>query len=492
MNSFWQAKWARSVAAGMLLGTALLHPFLWPLVLIGGALLLSVLHDTTAPRHGAWYGFLAGTVKAGIAINWFFSAYPLDWMGLTSPLLQIAAIAIYWIPGALTLGAGVAFFGYVYVAVIKQQTYLLRIVGAGFAWVAAEILGAVIFSIYTLGPGSMVQPYFSFGHTGYALVPHHLLFMIGAFGGVYGLSFLVGTLAEASRSITASSNYRMLLAAVLVLILTALVPLVTFTSHTPALDVALVEASWPIANSPSAPTAAERGRMLHEIAVAAAADTIDVLVLPEDVRLTHLVGDSVTTHAYLEQVFDAQDTIVIDTARTTIDGDTRLRAYIYDLRAGAVYEFDKQYLVPQGEYVPYVYATLIRALAPEGMLRRSIDDTTYRPGVSQATLSMPPHVPAVLFCFESVAPVGAARAIGARAHVPFIAHTVSHSWFHREPHTLWHQLDAMLKVQARFTGVPIMQSANNTRAKIYTPLGTIEYPEPVASGANWQLMRYSL
>lgn len=94
----------------------------------------------------------------------------------------------------------------------------------------------------------------------------------------------------------------------------------------------------------------------------------------------------------------------------------------------------------------------------------------------------------VLFCFESVRPDGVIELSNTR-HLPFIAHPISHAWFHT-PRVLWHQLDIMLKIQARQSGLPIVSAGNMTEGKLYLPDGTVHQGEVIGEGKYYTLRLY--
>jgi len=72
--------------------------------------------------------------------------------------------------------------------------------------------------------------------------------------------------------------------------------------------------------------------------------------------------------------------------------------------------------------------------------------------------------------------------------MPFVAHIISHAWFHN-PKSLWAQQDEMLKVQAVWANTHIVAAANKAVSKVYTPEGDVYVPPKVAEGDSW-LIRY--
>jgi len=473
--------------SGALLGISFLHPLLWPCVFAGVLLTLLVLTKASGVKQAVFLGWIIGAVKIAIALLWFWSAYPLDWLGIDSGIVQMLLVSMYWIPAALTLGGGVALFGYVYHRYLCHiQTMGVYVLSVGCMWVWAEIFGAIVFSIYTLGSGSHVGAEFSFGHTGYAMVEYGGLFSLAAFGGVYALSFAVGCMGAMLHRMYTDKN-TWLLHVVVGIVVGGVVPVLWVTGYSEQnISVALIETSFERSGLPEVVSADSRKKILTQAIVAAVESGTDYIVLPEDSRFTTYFMSTDAVLAYLGSLTD-RSVILVDSARYDTNNKTTLRAYVYDTSDNEVYFFDKQYLVPQGEYIPYVYQVLVTALQPDGQLLESLQDTTYQIGTNQKNVTLPASIPTVLFCFEGVSPVGVYAAIGTRTEVPFIAHIVSHAWFKRDPYMLWNQLDAMLRTQARMNNIPVLQASNEAPLKVYMPSGEVRIPNMAKQGTYWSL-----
>lgn len=486
MRSFWYTSvYIQAVVAGVLLGGSLLHPVLWPLVFVGMVLTLLCIGRANSARQAMVLGLIVGALKMALALVWFWSAYPLTWLGLESVGIQILVICLYWIPAALTLGSGGAFFAYIYFTYIKAlDTLFVYLCLTGFVWAVSEAFGALIFSLYTLGPGSTLTTAFSFGHTGYALAQYDILLSLFSFLGVYGLSFIVG-LIGAGVYMMYAKNIRKREWVVLLIIISGFIPL-ELPIASSDIQVALIETHFPLGGISGEVGFEDRKQSLTDAIDAAITAQTQYILLPEDSRFTTYFLSPETTLEYLQSISD-HPIVLIDSTRYEDEGNTVLRAYVYDTQAGEVYSFDKQYLVPQGEYIPYIYKGLLDLIRPAGRTLTSLSDTTYRPGISQTTLALPQTIPAVLFCFEGVSPLGVHTAIKNRSDIPFVAHIVSHAWFNREPQLLWNQLAAMLRTQARMNGVPILQASNEAPLAVYLPSGQIIVPEKEIQELYWSL-----
>jgi apolipoprotein N-acyltransferase len=212
-------------------------------------------------------------------------------------------------------------------------------------------------------------------------------------------------------------------------------------------------------------TLTQRKQVLIDAVTAAIADGKSYVILPEGANFAQFFADDSALLTYLGEL-SAGDVVVIDSGWVADTSERSFfRARIYDTKTKEVYVLDKQYLVPQGEFMSAFMDLLMRSFG----LKTEADalQQFYKgvPGPKSWQSEWPTHIPGVLFCFESIDPFGVRRAAHS-GQTPFVAHIVSHGWFH-EPYVLWHQLDQMLRVNTRFAQIPLFQAANMYEAKRY-------------------------
>jgi apolipoprotein N-acyltransferase len=209
-----------------------------------------------------------------------------------------------------------------------------------------------------------------------------------------------------------------------------------------------------------------------------------VVALPEDARLTTGIEPGRAAEL-LAQYPHVPGALVIDSYRTDIaQYSSVIRGYVYDLDARTTYTEDKTFIVPVGEYLPWLHATLARLMQSESVF----EHMTYVTGANERPAGTSPRIPSLLFCFESGAtPIVMSRIKRNAADV--IIHPVSHAWFH-DPHTLWNQERQMLIVQSIYTGTPILQAGNRAPSALYLPDGTVDYGTEVASGDTWKVLTF--
>lgn len=444
-----------SLGAGAALGVAFLHPYAWWVALAGVCLFFWCVHDVSKWYARFWYGLLAGTTKAALVLSWFWSTYPLDWLGVPAFATSVALIFGYWSTTSLVLGAGYAVAALA-VPLFTHSRVVKKILLLPLVLVVAEVAGSFFFSLYTTAPGIPLNVDFSFGYLGYLLAEHGILREAARGGGVYLLSYLYGVLAVALLTLATT---RRLKAFAVACALVAVTGMVSFSPPAPAPSgVVGVHTRFSPSLAIEPHEALERFAAHAALIERAVKEGAHTIILPEDSRFrSHFPSD---THVlrYLSTL-QSNDTVLVDTMRTTDErGLNVLRAFLFDTATWQVYTFDKRLLVPQGEYLPSVHHFILSLVQPPEQLEVLRAAINYRPGVRNDTTDIPPHLPGVLFCSESISPWGArtsARPRGTRV----LAHPVSHAWF-QEPALLHHQLGQMLAVNSRFAGVAVVPAVN--------------------------------
>ncbi len=495
LSWFRHTNYFQAFIMGCCLGAGFIFPAWWWLAFVAIIWMVSALETSVPTRKLMGLFALAWGIKSLCSIVWFWSAYPIDWVDGLSSGVQVTLISVYWITSGLWLSSGGALFAFLSRSILWQPR-ISRAWALGLfpvVWLLSEISAAVLFSFFTAGPGSFLQAYFSFGMIGYLLATTPFGVWAAAIGQVYGLSILMVGISIFLYSIKRNvPTIRFVGVAVTLVILISLVsfPLPEQGSGTQTLIAVDTRFDPQMLSTESGYET--KFDTLQTAVDSALTHSADVILLPEDSR--YLYGkfsdaNSEDIMAYWQFTHPDSRTVVIDSGRyTTQSGKTVLRATALDPKNGVVWEFDKQYLVPQGEYVPTAYGAVLRLLGYGEVVDAVAADSSYIPGPLTQTAELPNHIPGVLFCFESVNPLGATTLRHART-LPFIAHPISHGWFH-EPKILWQQLDVMLQVQARFTGLPIVSAGNMVAGKMYLPSGQIETGKVIETGERYTLRRF--
>lgn len=480
----------RAVLAGVLIGLPFLTPFWWWSSIIGFAVLLSVVRSATNYKSAFLYGWLAGTVHSCIAISWALTVYPLTWLQV-EPIVQLVCVSAVWFTVSMSLGTGLGFFVCAAKWVFIHVHRYVFILTVPVLWVVSEVTGAFIFSLYSFGPASFPNVDFSFGYLGYALTEHSAFLSIAQFGGVYPLSFIValfGGLLFMYGTYYAITALRVTLAGLLLVVFVYADPLFTIdqTVHSSGTTIIVVETMFDGTYLSSEIGYRSRETELkNALATTFVESEPDIVLLPEDSRFSDQFDNPYEALRWLNS-FTSEPVIVVDSAATQLyDGDSVIRAIVYDLSNDTVSYLDKQYLVPQGEYLPTISKYTLLAAGLEDLVANFQKQHSFLPGPYRSYTGTSENLPGILFCFESASPSGVKNA-SSLGSLPYVLHPISHGWFH-EPTQLWHQLDMMLRTQAVATGVAVVSAGNMTTSKVYMPDGRVIVPPAFKETNRWLL-----
>jgi apolipoprotein N-acyltransferase len=477
-------------ASGALFFVAWLSPALWWLCIPATVLFLYAAKSAPHAVNALWGSWIAGTLKVGGATLWFFSMYPLTWSGIHAPFVQVLIISVYWLGVAAALGFGMVLPGVGMFFLHRYERVSLSVFPILFT--AGEVLGSWCFSLYSLGEGSVPSLHFGFGYVGFLIAGLHVVTPVAALAGVYGLSAAVAlmstTLFVSLRY--APARWHVLGGSLITFCILAVIT-VSYIAPRTAQDIGVtvtaIETNFASESSEEGSDLAATKAAAVRTAVDAAVHTrADYILLPEDARLTEAYDTPAATLSALREL--TSKGTVIDTSRWTDErGRTVLRAFYYDLAANRVYAADKQYLVPQGEFVPY----LILLLAGRSeILAHIAQDQNYVRGAAREDVTLPATYPGLLFCSEGVSPY-LARSISSTRTIPLILHPVSHARFH-DSALLARELDAMLRVSAMWSNRTIVSAGNMATGKAYRPDGTTQYGVVTAEHPQWRLVEYTL
>ncbi|MCA9357025.1 hypothetical protein KC872_02335, partial [Candidatus Kaiserbacteria bacterium] len=457
---------------GVLLGIGFVFPILWVLGIVGGAYFIYLLKQTQTLKTrylGAW---LAWTIKTAFASVWFWSTYPIDWLPVEIGKVQLLLIGGYWLIASLCLGAGgiVVVLAWQYGQNLVKSKYFFWGLSIPSAWVMGEVVGSIVFSIVALGPGGTINSSLSFGYSGYLLAEHQWFMLVAKMAGVYSLSFgfilLAISLLKLTKFITQQYHY-VLLVFIILLSVSANLPILNKTVEVAeGYKVVTIDTNFPAHILRDKGGAAMMSDELSEAMTAALTEEPDYILLPEDARFFAQRSNPAAVKAFFQFQYHNPTAVIVDSGRVDTGDNTFLQTFIYTGGKNKIEQVHKRYLVPQGEFLSYFLSGLLRLIGYGDVIDQVSRGESYQVGPNTDQSSLSENVPGILFCFESVAPTGVWTLLKERPNLPFVAHPISHGWFH-ESKILWHELDTMLKIQAVWNNKYIVSAGSHAEGKVY-------------------------
>ena len=481
-------KWALS---GLLLGIGFVVPSLWILGLAGGVYFIHTLINESSVKRQLLGATLAWTIKAACANSFFWSVYPVQWLPIEWGSAQLVLVLLYWVTTSLwlSLGALVVVVGYGVCKKYASSLYKhLPLLLVPVFWVVGEMFGSFMFSVMMIGPGGTINVAYSFGYSGYLLAEHALLLQLARLGGVYVLSALFAIVAigiilvlQFPKTITTT-------------ITSFVIGLVFATGwyQYVAFPIITSEQGHSVAvidTYPGRELSQERSDFTNSIAITQAVEAAltlggDYILLPEDAQFFNQTQPIGSLRSSINFKYDNPQPVIVDSGPTLVGEKTVLQALIFDGQGDHIDRIHKRYLVPQGEFMPSLYSRTLQLVGLSSIAALLSEQIAFAVGPLTSQAAMSENIPGILFCFESVDPMGVRKLIRERPHMPFVAHPVSHTWFH-DSTVLWHQLDTMLQVQAVWNQKYIISASNHAYSHAFAPNGAIQTLEATTSGEGW-------
>ena len=475
----WSNHWlVQTTLLGTLLGIGFIIPALWLLGLLGVAGVIYYFLYKNPSLFQVWWIFM---VKALIVSSWIWAVYPIDWLGFSLGWFELPIIGFYW----STVSASLAMGGVVLLLSVRLSKKYTSLVWIGvlmpLLWLVAELAQSIAFSIFLYGPGGTIGSTYSMGYIGYLLAEHALIIKTASIAGVYGVTIILVALAVVGLGLFIQKRYVILLLGVILLVSTSVWNTGVDEELERLLTIVTIDTFTPQDNT------SDTSSSIDEAMTAAKAIKPDYIVLPEDSRHFDQSLDTKSLNAILSFWQSDTEAVIVDSGRIEVEDHFVLQAAVYDAKEKELFQAQKRYLVPQGEFLPYIYSILFSLIGQTETSEVLQNRLAYRvgPDVSQTHFSS--RIPAVLFCFEVVDARGIRKVVSEReGSTPFVAHIISHAWIH--PSVVFrYQLDTLLRVQAIWNDTYIVSAGNHNPGHTVTPTGRILYGETIAVGEGFEV-----
>jgi apolipoprotein N-acyltransferase len=356
-------------------------------------------------------------------------------------------------------------------------------------WIFSEVVGSLLFATATFGPGGTILPVLSFGYVGYLAANHALLIQFAQIGGVYSLGLLVSTVSVLAVwvHIKKPSFKKYVYVIGCVLFITSFTSIEQPADNaTDSYSIAIVDTDFSLEELKDPKGRVLLASKLEEAVQQALLLETDYILLPEDSRYFNYQNDAQLERSQFSFRTDRQSVIIVDSGSVNDEEKSVVESFVYNGKEQVVDQSHKRYLVPQGEYMPTLYLHVLHLFGRN----ETVDDLTsviaFEVGSNTSQAGFAKTSPGVLFCFESVSPWSVRQIINERGSVPFIAHPVSHAWFH-ESSVLQKQLENMVRIQAIWNQEYIVSAGNRVRGYAITQNGNIIRPKEVVEQTDWSV-----
>jgi len=392
--------------------------FLWAALLP----LLFFIESESSRKRVFSAGFLTGLIFFGGILSWLFSAYPADWMNAGNGPIIFFLLILIWLVSVSVLAVFIGFFC-CFVKALKASGWA-NIVLIPSLWIIFEYLRSWGLGILWLGRDSLLGPHWTFGLLGYGLAESSNFLQWAAFAGVYGLSFLIVFINSLIFVIFTiiSKGYRewggfvkkTFLPAVLIILIFvflniggAIIGVNKERNVTDRiLNIAILQTEFPSHfNFNQEIINFELNTLLYLFGKAAAlSPRPDLIVFPEDSRFLRFLA-RYRPDFNLAEALKNNSVSIIDSGRSEEpNGETYFQLYYFHSEKGLVKAQKKLFLMPGGEYFPYLARAAVRLAGGREWLNEFEANREYSKGT---TLVLGEHEGVkigTLFCPEIFSP----------------------------------------------------------------------------------------
>lgn len=307
-------------------------------------------------RHPYWAAFLIGCAYFGLVISWMFTIKTAEIaQGFAVKLVAFSAGLIMTTSFAL----GFVVFLWLYRLFKLKLTQDRALILVPAIWLVSEYVRAIIFSISSMGPGGRLGPYWTFGNFGYYLAETPLAF-IARFGGLYLLSGVAALLVVAAYQSYKKKSVLPILPIVAVL---AAVSWLGYTTYAQATGPQRVVGAVRYAYKEQPTMFAKES---HSLLDGFSDKTLDVLVLPE---YSHYFEDDIEADkAVIGRVMKKPEGLIIHSARENNAGLGHNMLTFQASDGTILNQQQKWFVVPAGEFVPYIYQVILAYAGQERLL----------------------------------------------------------------------------------------------------------------------------
>lgn len=337
-----------SIIAGLALCLPFLHynlGWLIFLALIPFLFLLKLINESSL-RKGSKVGYiwLSGWVMMSGVVFWLLQTQPDRWAGLSGWWAMGSLLVVFLLFSAI-LSFGFIFFGLGWVFMKLNLTQKRIFILLPALWIVCEFLRSWLFSLIATGPNTVLGANWNFGNLGFAASVSPLVFL-ARIGGLYGLSFAVIVI---NLSIFWIIQKRWKLPLILLLSI-GLITTGAYFGYKQTDGKQIGVAALQLGKNQSLQIGSiGYHNQLSEIPIQ---NQADIIVLPE--YSTIFEGENEPTDSvFIHQLSNSSQTPIITSLQRSETEKLFNTVTVYNPNKDVVFSYDKQFLIPVGEAMPY-------------------------------------------------------------------------------------------------------------------------------------------
>ena len=456
----------RLVIGGVCVGGAISASlwYTWPLIFLGLVPLIDTVYDNPSKRGRdmasvLWFGIPC----FGLVVGSIWSSYPLDWLGISSPVAGHSIVAGAWIITTVVLASTVSiWFGIVRIIITRTALDILTV---PLSWVLFEWIRMWVCTYVWWGSGSVPVPFFSLGFVGLGLAPNDALLNVARIGGVFAMSWFAffGAMIvyDLIYPIPYLSNKARAVIRWSIAISIFILYVHPFSPPSQRLMVATMSTNIPSTITTSHEKETQQMTFVEQKLVDIQHSGIvpDIVVIPEGLNFIHVMQSRGTDPAsYVQSLFDQHEVLIVTTDRTDGFRGTYEQIELFSSTHGIIATRNKYVLMPVGEYMPWMLEYIVRWTGLSSIVDSAKRNRSYHVGSMPTVIEYKGASLVVFSCSELLSPTLFREVGSGHTNLLFIDSS-SLSMFHGG-HDPFVQMRDMARIHAAWNDAPYYQSTN--------------------------------
>lgn len=308
-------------------------------------------------HHPYWGAYITGIVYFSLVFSWMVTIRTGEVAsGLVAQLVVISTAVVT----VSSLSVGFIIFVWFKRRLQLRWTNMRALWLIPALWVISEYVRAIVFSIVSLGPDGRIGPYWTFGHLGYYAVDTPFVYM-ARLGGLYLLSFMIMAMLVAIYQWWHLNRWQPFAVIMSIALICSGLGWSLYRS-TQGRIVSVGAAKYARRETPY-----QYSSESYAVLNSGPKRSLDVLVLPE---YSHYFDASVyqkADQAVLTPLMKRDNGLIIHSSRENTSTKGHNLLTFQTVTGDILNQQQKWFIVPAGEYVPYIYQVAL-AYAGHGQM----------------------------------------------------------------------------------------------------------------------------
>lgn len=444
-----------SLCASVSIGVGMLYAPVWWLTILGASLWLYLLLSSATLREALFSGVFFGCCTSGAGLISLLEVFPATDGNVLSTSL---VVFLLWSIPTLTLALPAVSMAWV-LYLLREK--ILKYVAFPFLLILNEEAKMWLWTVVSYGKGAILEPHLSISALAYALAETPMTLSIASISGISSLTFFLGVasaflaLCLACTNTKIKETNRMYVAGILCVVMVAMLSFshIHTTKHTEELGLSVMSVTSYYGTDAFTP-----------ITIDTRTDPPDLFLLPEGKTLAMVIQNSEEVETWLAS------SLIVHSTEGENDTGARTHRVLYERDGEVVASHDKHFIMPYGEYVPFLSQVFINTI-PDSNIRSIETENIVTHGTTLSTVDIGSNRIGALLCSEIFSPYLYRKL--AKAHDTTVLVNLGDPVWFNSSHLLYQKTKQVAKVHAVQNGAYVLVAQNSAPSFVVTPYGSV-------------------